>query len=30
MKNGERWDLIAALAAEPAFGMTEAEIKSRT
>lgn len=28
MKNGERWDLIAALAAEPAFGMTEAEIKS--
>ena len=28
MKNGERWDLIAALAAEPAFGMTEEEIKS--
>ena len=28
MKNGERWDLIAALAAEPAFGMTEAEIRS--
>ena len=28
MKNGERWDLIAALSAEPAFGMTEEEIKS--
>ena len=28
MKNGERWDLIAALAKEPAFGMTEDEIKS--
>ena len=28
MKNGEPWDLIAELAAEPAFGLTEAEIRA--
>ena len=28
MKNGEHWDLIAALAKNPAFGMTEDEIKT--
>ena len=28
MKAGEHWDLVAALAAEPAFGMTEAEIRA--
>ena len=28
MKNGESWDLIAVLAAEPAFGLTEAEIRA--
>ena len=28
MKNGEPWDLIAELAAEPTFGLTEAEIRA--
>ena len=28
MKAGESWDLIAALAADPAFGLTEAEIRA--
>ena len=28
MKNGEPWDLIAELAAEPAFGLTDAEIRA--
>ena len=28
MKNGEPWDLIAELAADPAFGLTEAEIRA--
>ena len=28
MKNGERWDLVAALAENPAFGMTAEEIRA--
>ena len=28
MKNGEPWELIAELAAEPTFGLTEAEIRA--
>ena len=28
MKNGESWDLVAALAAEPAFGLTADEIRA--
>lgn len=28
MKNGENWDLVAALAQEPAFGLTEEEIRA--
>ncbi len=28
MKNGERWDLVAALAQEPAFGLTEEQIRA--
>ena len=28
MKAGEPWDLIAELAAEPAFGLSEAEIRA--
>lgn len=28
MKNGENWDLVAALAQEPAFGLSEAEIRA--
>ena len=28
MKNGESWDLVASLAADPAFGMTAEEIRA--